>query len=72
MPQANAPIASDITLAVYSPAIGNRSLPESGGDAGLTQDRVQRLLDEVGLAFLDQQHRALAAAEVGELVGTSG
>ncbi len=34
-----APIASPMTWAVYSPAMGNRSLPESGvGMPGLAQD----------------------------------
>ena len=64
-----APIASPITAAVYSPAIGNRSLPDSRPwIAGLAQDLAERLLDIVGLPLLDQQHRALVAAEVGDFV----
>ena len=39
---------------------------------GLAQDRRQVLLDEVGLAFLDQQHGALAGAKARQLAGTSG
>ncbi len=55
---------SSSTSEVYSPAIGSTSLPDSARcDAGLAQDRVQRLLEEVRLAFLDHQHGALAAAE---------
>ena len=33
-------------------------------DVGLAQNRVDILLDEVGLAFFDHEHRALANAEV--------
>jgi hypothetical protein len=34
--------------------------------------RVDRLLDIVGIAFLDDQHGALAGAELAHLLGTSG
>ena len=37
-------------------------------DAGLAQDGVEVLLDEIGLAFFDQQHGALAGAESQDLV----
>ena len=40
-----------------------------GVDVALAQDRVDRLLDVVGRALLDDQHGALALAEVGDLVG---
>ena len=45
---------------------------ELRGDAGLAQHRVQVLLDVVGLAFLEQQHGALVAAEVDDLVLDDG
>ena len=59
--------------AVYSPAIGSKSLPWTPcADVGLAQDRVQILLDEIGLAFLDHQHRALVCAERSTSASTSG
>ena len=39
-----------------------------GVDVGAPQDRVDRLLDEIRLAFLDHQHRALADAERDQFV----
>ncbi len=45
------------------------SLPSTAGlHVGAAQDGVDRLLDEVGLAFLDHQHGALAGAEAHELL----
>ena len=41
---------------------------DPGAAAGLVQHRGHRLLDVVGLAFLDHQHRILAFAERQELV----
>ena len=40
---------------------------QRGGRAGLAQDGREVLLDEVGLAFLHHQHRALAFAEAQHL-----
>ena len=63
-----APIAAPMTCAVYSPAIGNRSLPCSlAGMSRVAQDLVQRLLDEFGLALFDHQHRLLGPAELDHL-----
>ena len=60
---------SSITWPVYSPAIGRCSLPTSLRAApGLVQHRGEGLLDVVGLALLDDEHRILALAEVQELV----
>ena len=42
---------------------------EPGVDVALAQDGVDRLLDVVGRALLDDQHGALALAEIGDLVG---
>jgi hypothetical protein len=42
---------------------------EPGVDVALAQDGVDRLLDVVGSALLDDQHSALALAEIGDLVG---
>ena len=63
-----------ITSTVYSPAIGSTSLPcDRRGDAGAAQDRQDLLLDELGLPFLDHQHRALAARRSRAISsGTSG
>ena len=63
---------SRMTWVVYSPAMGSTSCRELRGDAGLAQHRVQVLLDVVGLAFLEQQHGALVAAEVDDLVLDDG
>ena len=41
---------------------------EPGAAAGLVQHRGKRLLDVVGLALLDDQHRVLALAEAQEFV----
>ena len=57
------------TWPVYSPAIGRGPLPTSFvAAAGLVEHRAEGLLDIVGLAFLDDQHRVLVVAEVDELV----
>ena len=40
---------------------------QPGLDVRAAQDGVQLLLDEIGLAFLDDQHRALAGAEAHHL-----
>ena len=54
---------------VYSPAIGSMSLPWTlVCEVGFAQDGVEVLLDEIGLAFLDHQHGALARAEPPDLV----
>ena len=63
---------SRMTWVVYSPAIGSVLARQLRGDAGLAQHRVQVLLDVVGLAFLQQQHGALVAAEVDDLVLDDG
>ncbi len=42
---------------------------EFGVDVALAQDGVDRLLDIVGRALFDDQHGALALAEIGDLVG---
>ena len=62
----NAFTPSRTTPPVYSPAIGSMPLPSMRGlDVGAAQDRVDRLLDEFRLAFLDDQDRALAFARSG-------
>ena len=45
---------------------------DAGLDIGAAQLHVDRLLDVVGAALLDHQHRAFARAEVAHLLGTSG
>ena len=60
---------SSITAPVYSPAIGNGSLPKSFvSNAGLVEHRAKGLLDVVRLPLLDDQHRVLVAGEVEELL----
>ena len=60
---------ASMTSAVYSPAIGNMSLPQTRVlTSARAQNRVDRLLDVVRLAFLDDQHRVLADAERHQFV----
>ena len=42
---------------------------QPGLDVAPAQQRGDLLLDVLGLAFLDDQHRALAGAEIGDLLG---
>jgi hypothetical protein len=58
-----------ITSTLYSPAIGSRSLPWSAVSISMRRKAGgDFLLDELGLALLDHQHGALAAAEIGHLL----
>ena len=60
---------SRTTPPVYSPAIGSMSLPSTRVWTSARRRMVfDRLLDVVGLAFLDDQDRLLAGAEAHELV----
>ncbi len=50
--------------------MGSTSLPCSARvEVGLAQDLADRLLEEVGRALLDDEHRLLAGAEVDDLLG---
>ena len=54
---------------VYSPARGRALAEHAGLDIGAAQLGVDRLLDVVGIAFLDHQHRAFARAELAQFLG---
>ena len=54
---------------VYSPARGRMLLAEDLGlKIGVAQDHVEGLLDEFGLAFLDDHDSALAGAEADDFI----
>ena len=54
---------------VFAGARKNLLADDARLEIGAAQDRVEFVLDEFGLALLDDQHRALAGAEVRHLVG---
>ena len=57
------------TSEVYSPACGSAPLPMHARlHVGAAQFDIDRLLDVVGMAFLDHQHGALAGAEFADLL----
>jgi hypothetical protein len=57
---------------VYSPATAAGPCRAARCRAGLAQDRRDVLLDEVGLALLDHQHRALASQKRSTSLSITG